>query len=57
MLTVNGAKGYKMKDSLQKISEETMLTLMDAKQKLRRKGKKVSFKQLIAEAVAKVYGK
>jgi hypothetical protein len=45
-----------MKDSLQKISQVTLLVLMDEQKKqLRKSGKKPSFKQLIADAVWKAY--
>jgi hypothetical protein len=45
-----------MKDSLQKISHETLLTLMDEQTKqVKATGKKPSFKKLIADAIEKCY--
>ena len=45
-----------MKDSLQKISQETLLILMEEQAKqLKKTGKKPSFKKLIADAIDKVY--
>jgi hypothetical protein len=45
-----------MKDSLQKISQETLIKLMGEQTKQTVKtGKRPTFKQLIADAVAKCY--
>jgi hypothetical protein len=43
-------------DSLQKISKETLLVLMNEQSKqVRKTGKRPTFKQLIADAVGKCY--